>query len=532
MNSLFLFLSFLGIAHSFMTPNQRYINTLKKFDNEDDNYFFFEPQNNTKPLGVRVIIPQSNFNQTRFEDFRSKLNLNVNVNKKSQNFNVDNNVDITFNDVGGYDKIKSELLQVSDILLNSEKYEKFNVRTPKGLIFEGPPGNGKTLLAKAFSGTVNASFIPVSGSEFQEKYVGVGASRVRELFKLAEENKPCIIFIDEIDAFGRKRSSDTESSGAERDSTLNELLVKLDGYKKTSGVFLICATNRVDLLDPALLRPGRIDKKIYIGHPDKKTRLEILKIHMNGKNIETNIDMDYLTEITGSMSGAEIENLINESMLSALRDDREMISLSDLETVLNKSLVGWKETESIFSTDMIKRISIHEIGHALTGLLMKDHSKLSRVYLNNLSPKNPGYTVFETNEIDANIFTKERLFAHLVVLLSGRNAEKIFFNKSVTTGAMKDFEQAYKLAEDMIVKYGMGDYDIYTFMSDRSKDIIDKEIFDLLEKANDKSFEILDKCKDIIDELSDLLIDRNKLDRKTIELKIYRKLPTLLTTQY
>ena len=532
MNRLFVFLSFLGITNCFMTPNQRYINTLKKFDNEDDNYFFFEPQNNTKPLGVRVIIPQSNFNQTKFEDFRSKLNLNVNVNKKSQNFNVESNVDITFDDVGGYDKIKKEMIQVSDILLNSAKYEKFNVRTPKGLIFEGPPGNGKTLLAKAFSGTVNASFIPVSGSEFQEKYVGVGASRVRELFKLAEENKPCIIFIDEIDAFGRKRSSDTESSGAERDSTLNELLVKLDGYKKTSGVFLICATNRVDLLDPALLRPGRIDKKIYIGHPDKKTRSEILKIHMSGKNIESNIDMDYLTEITASMSGAEIENLINESMLSALRENREMISLTDLESVLNKSLVGWKETESIFSTDMIKRIAIHEMGHSLSGLLMKDHAKLSRVYLNNLSPKNPGYTVFETNEIDANIFTKEKLFAHLVVLLSGRNAEKLFFNKSVTTGAMKDFEQAYKLAEDMIVKYGMGDYDIYTFISNRSKDIIDKEIFDLLEKANNKSFEILDKCKDVIDELSDLLIERNKLDRRTIELKIYRKLPNLLSTQY
>ena len=515
-----------------MTPSQRYLNTLKKFDNDDDNYFFLEQNNNTKPIGVRVIIPQSNFNQTNFENFKSQLNLNLNVNKKSQNFNLESNIDLNFNDVGGYDKIKKEMLQVSDILLNSEKYEKFNVRTPKGLIFEGPPGNGKTLLAKAFSGTVNASFIPVSGSEFQEKYVGIGAARVRELFKLAEENKPCIIFIDEIDAFGRKRSSDTESSGAERDSTLNELLVKLDGYKKTSGVFLICATNRVDLLDPALLRPGRIDKKIHIGHPDRKTRFEIIKIHMTGKNIETNIDMDYLTEITCSMSGAEIENLINESMLSALRDNREMISFNDIENVLNKSLVGWKETESIFSTDMIKRIAVHEMGHALSGLLMKDHAKLSRVYLNNLSPNNPGYTVFETNEIDANIFTKEKLFAHLVVLLSGRNAEKLFFNKSVTTGAMKDFEQAYKLAEDMIIKYGMGDYDIYTFTSDRSKDIIDKEIFDLLEKANNKSFQILDNCKNILDDLSDLLIEKNKLDRRTIELKIYRKLPKLLSTLY
>ena len=379
---------------------------------------------------------------------------------------------------------------------------------------------------------MNASFISVSGSEFQEKYVGVGASRIRELFSLADANRPCIIFIDEVDAIGRKRTGDGESSNAERDNTLNELLVKLDGYKKSNGIFLICATNRIDLLDPALLRPGRIDKKIYIEHPDAKTRSEILKIHLQGKPVEPMVDKSFLIEITSGMSGAEIENLLNEGMLNALREDREKITSQDLESVISKSMVGWKETENLFSHDMIKRIAVHEIGHAVSGFLSKHHAKLSRVYLNSWSPNNPGYTVFETNDIDSNIFTKEKLFSHLVVLLSGRNAERVFFGESVTTGASKDFQQAYQLAEDMVIKYGMGSSNIYTFTSDKSKEVIDKEIDQLIKDADDKSLDILGECKELIDTLSSNLIDNNKLDRSSIELTFYRQAPGLLRKKF
>lgn len=554
-------------AFNTIYKNTRIFDKLQCSPNEnEDEYFYYDPQNVSQtliqPLGIRVVINpngfEQSFNETEFENSNNKTYIDEkrrerqrkqaqymddlfsfrnneqqnNKKKSSENFQIETDVDIKFDDVGGYDMIKKELLQCSDILLNYSKYEKYSVRTPKGLIFEGPPGNGKTLLAKAFSGEVNASFISVSGSEFQEKYVGVGASRIRELFDLADKNKPCIIFIDEVDAIGRKRSGDGESSNTERDNTLNELLVKLDGYRKSNGIFLICATNRIDLLDPALLRPGRIDKKIYIEHPDAKTRREIINIHLVGKETDYKIDMDYLVEISNGMSGAEIENLLNEAMLNALRDDREKIMMNDLETVLSKSMVGWKETENIFSRDMIKRIAIHEMGHAMTGFLMKEHAKLSRVYLNSMSPNNPGYTVFETSEIDSNIFTREKLFSHLVVLLSGRNAEKVFFGESVTTGASKDFEQAYKLAEDMIVKYGMGDYDIYTFNSDNSKDKIDKEIFELIEKANTKSLEIIEASKEVMNELADQLIDSKKLDRYSVEMKIYRKASYLLEKKF
>jgi cell division protease FtsH len=562
-------LSFLAVTNAFV-PNlntRSYVRSLR-LESSDDDYFWFDPKNISnfvspmQPLGIRVVItPNSKFN-----DFINSNNTNDNINnddhdeivkerkkqqeyiqemfrqrmmntreskkKSSENFNIETEIDTNFDNVGGYDKIKSELMQCGDILTNYTKYEKYNVRTPKGLIFEGPPGNGKTLLARAFSGEVNASFISVSGSEFQEKYVGVGASRIRELFDLADNNKPCIIFIDEVDAIGRKRTGDGESSNAERDNTLNELLVKLDGYKKSNGVFLICATNRIDLLDPALLRPGRIDKKIFIEQPDAKTRREIISIHLLGKPIDSRIDYPYLVEITSGMSGAEIENLLNEGMLNALREDREMITLKDLESVMSKSMVGWKETENIFSHDMIKRIAVHELGHAVAGFLSKHHSKLSRVYLNSWSPKNPGYTVFETNEIDSNIFTKEKLFSHLVVLLSGRNAEKIFFGESVTTGASKDFQQAYQLAEDMITKYGMGSSNIYTFTSDKSKEIIDNEIDQLIHDADTKSTEILDQCKELMDILSNKLIDTNKLDRNTIELAFYRQAPGLLRKKF
>jgi cell division protease FtsH len=479
---------------------------IRKNDDEsdDDETSDYEPNN-------KRIVFKNTYNYKKNNEGAS-----------SDNFQIIKNNDFTFKNVGGYAKIKEELMQSADILINYEKYKKYNVRVPKGIIFEGPPGNGKTLIAKGFSGELNISYIPVSGSEFSEMYVGVGAGRVRELFKLANENKPCIIFIDEIDAIARKRGNDMVTSNSEKDQTLNQLLINLDGFKSCDGIFLIGATNRVDLLDPALIRPGRIDKNIYIGNPDSTTREEIIKIHLKGKPINNHIPIEYIIEMTGGFSGAQIENLLNEAMLHSLRDNREIILLEDLEFVANRIIAGSQATENKYSDDIINRIVIHELGHAIVGFFSMDHSNLVKIILNLWSHKTPGYTIFENSDEDSNIYTKNGLISHLMVLLGGRVAEEIFYGYSVTTGAKKDLEQAYSLAQSMILHYGMGKQNIYPDLSDQSKYLIDQEINKLLIEAHQKTFELLSQLKDLILDCSVFLKKDNILKPEDI-IKIINK---------
>ena len=455
---------------------------------------------------IRIIINTNNDDET-FEKFKKKSG------KKSENFEVITDYHITFKDIGGYDNIKLELEQCVDILKNYTKYSNYNVRVPKGLIFEGPPGNGKTLIAKALAGEAKVGFIPVSGSQFQDKYVGVGSSRIRELFELAKKHVPCIIFIDEIDALGRKRSGDGETSGSERDSTLNELLVALDGFKNATGVFLIGATNRVDLLDPALLRPGRIDKKMYIGEPDSKTRKAILDIHTRGKPCDSSVNIPDLVDLTKGLSGAQIENLVNEAMLNALRCDRMEMTHIDIDNIMNKMMVGWQPTEHQFTSNIIDSIAIHEMGHVILGLLSKHHSKVSKVTINLSSPKSPAYTVFESSI--SNIYTREGLFEHLMILLSGRIAEEVFYGVSVTTGAINDFEEALKLAEKMIVYYGMGKNIIYPRNSEKYKQMIDDEVLTLINSAYSYAEFIIRNSKDFIQETAEML-KRDKIIRANV----------------
>jgi len=434
---------------------------------------------------------------------------------RTENFEVVKKSPITFKDIGGYDNIKLELTQCVDILTNYTKYKDYNVRVPKGLVLEGPPGNGKTMLAKGFAGETQTAFIPVSGAQFQDKYVGVGSSRVRELFELAKKNAPCIVFIDEIDALGRKRSGDGETSGNERDSTLNELLIALDGFNTASGVFLMGATNRADLLDPALIRPGRIDKRIFIGPPDSNTREAIINIHLQGKPYDKTINVRDLVDMTAGLSGAQIENILNEAMLNALRHNRVVMEYRDVDTIIGKMMVGWQPTEHQFTDDLIERIAIHEMGHAIVGFLSKHHSKVSKVTINLSSPNSPGYTMFESST--TNIYTREALFEHLMILLSGRIAEEIFYDVSVTTGAINDFEEAFKLAQKMIVYYGMGKNLIYPDLSDKYKEKIDAEVIGLINDAYSMAKILVLKSKGLIEECATILQREKllKIDRLT-----------------
>jgi len=506
--------------HLFSKKNYQKINynPLRDDNNENDDEFGSELENmlNKKPqeIGVRIFYPVGK----PPEILKKHLQETGNNNKKSKNFELLFNKDFNFTNIGGYDLIKNELLQCADILVNYTKYEKYNVRVPKGLILEGPPGNGKTILTKAFSGEINIGFIPVSGSQFQEKYVGVGASRVRELFDFAKENKPCIIFIDEIDAIGRKRSTDSDTSSSERDSTLNELLVGLDGFKQTNGIFLIGATNRIDLLDNALLRPGRIDKKIFVSNPDRKTRKEIIKIHLKGKPYNEDVNVDKLVEMTNGFSGAEIENLLNEAMLLALRENREIINKHDLEIISNRILTGWQITENKLSEEMITQIAIHEIGHALTSIFT-GYKKIIKVTINLWSPKALGFTLFDES-IDNIISTKENLIKEIMVLLGGRVAEEIFYGDKISSGAVDDFHRVKNIIQKMVLDYGMGTNLFLPYNSDKYREKIDVDIEQIFNQAYDETKYLLNNSKQLIKDCANLLMIENEITEEQIRVKI------------
>lgn len=428
---------------------------------------------------------------------------------KSENFEVFRNTGITFKNIGGYDLIKEELMQCADMLVNYDKYNKYSVRIPKGLILEGPPGNGKTLLAKCFSGEINVAFIPVSGAQFQEKYVGVGAARIRELFDLALKNVPCIIFIDELDALCRKRSGD-DGSRSEHDSTLNELLVNMDGFKSKPGIFIIGATNRIDLLDTAMTRPGRIDKKIFVGNPDLKTREAILRIHMKGKPMDKSLGVNDLLQMTQGYSGAEIENFLNEAMLYALRDNRKEMSKSDLEIMSTRILTGFQSVEKNITPQQLYQVAIHEMGHAFTSIL-SGHKKVIKVCINLWSPTSLGFTLFETEEV--TMMTKEKLIGELMVLLGGRAAEELFFGETISTCASHDLAQTKKIASQMVETWGMGTHLVYPTGSEYYRKSLEQEVDWLIQDAYQKTKLLLSKQMDVIKDMAEQLV-------KTRDLKV------------
>lgn len=459
------------------------IEKMSKSRNNPPNYIENLERNHSKRKGRRQFVPPPNQRKTilipigvKIPPFAYAASKERGRPKESDSgqFVLETIKNFNFTRIGGYETIKKELGQVAHMMLHPDNYKKYNVRVPKGVLLEGPPGNGKTLLAKCFAGETNCSFVQCSGSEFNEKYIGVGSSRIRELFKFASENQPVVLFIDEFDAIGRRRGEDGSSNG-EKDTTLNQLLVLMDGFENIPNMLIMAATNRVDILDPAAIRPGRFDKVIHIPNPDFQTRSEISKIHRESKPIQ--VDDEEIAQMTSGFSGAMIENLLNEATLWGIRNERLPIDRDMLDDIRQEIIFGTAVMTRNISVHTQKRIAVHETGHLLNALCTDYYDKPIRVSIN-LSNKNSlGHTVFERDEEDDGIFTKEYLDEKIRVLLGGRAAEEIIYGQSSSsTGSVADLESAFQLTRRMIMEFGMGRHIVYPFLSEDYKKRIDDEI--------------------------------------------------------
>ncbi|MDD3477498.1 MAG: ATP-dependent zinc metalloprotease FtsH [Candidatus Izemoplasmatales bacterium] len=361
----------------------------------------------------------------------------------------------TFNDVAGADEEKQELQEIIDFLKNPKKYIELGARIPKGVLLVGPPGTGKTLIARAVAGEANVPFYFVSGSDFLEMFVGVGASRVRDMFKTAKQNAPCILFIDEIDAVGRQRGTGLGGGHDEREQTLNQLLVEMDGFGHNSGVIVLAATNRVDILDPALMRPGRFDRQIFVGTPDIKGRAEILKVHSRKKKINPKITFEEIARRTPGFTGADLENLMNEAALLAAREDKKQIELEHIDEAVDRVMMGPAKKSRVFTKKEREFIAYHEAGHAVIGIKLKNASIVHKV---TIIPRGEagGYNLMLPEQEQAFLMTKNDLLEQITGLLGGRVAEEVTFNE-ISTGAHEDLRRATSIARRMITEYGMSD---------------------------------------------------------------------------
>ncbi|MCT4620534.1 MAG: AAA family ATPase [Marinisporobacter sp.] len=388
---------------------------------------------------------------------------------------------VKLGDVAGLEEVKEEMMEIADFITHAEKYKKMGAKIPRGILLYGPPGTGKTLLASALAGETNTEFIVASGSEFMEKYVGVGAKRVRELFQKGKEKSPCIIFIDEIDAIGAKRSEEGQS---ECNQTLNQLLTEMDGFKLEDEkiIVVIGATNRIDILDTALLRPGRFDKHVYIGNPNKIARKQILKVHTKNKPLSKEVNLEKLAVKTHGLSGAHISSIVNEAALLAVRNNREEIIQLDFDNAIERIIAGLKIKNSTISEKEKKIVSFHESGHALVGKLLEVHAieKISIIPTSQAL----GYVLNASSE-DQFLYTKNDLLKRVKSILAGRAAEEIIFGE-VTTGAKDDLNKATDIILGMICEYGMSNLGNRTFNS--------KMIYGNMEKINDEVKRIIDQC--------------------------------------
>ena len=458
------------------------------------------------------------------------------VGKSNAKVYVQKETGITFKDVAGEDEAKESLQEVVDFLHNPMKYASIGAKLPKGALLVGPPGTGKTLLAKAVAGEAKVPFFSLSGSDFIELYVGVGASRVRDLFKEATKNAPCIIFIDEIDAIGRSRDSKYGGGNEEREQTLNQLLSEMDGFDTSKGILVLGATNRPEILDKALLRPGRFDRRIIVDKPDLKGRVEILKVHAKDVHLDESVDLDAIALATSGAVGADLANMINEAAIMAVQHGREYVSQKDLFAAVEQVLVGKEKKDRIMSKEERKIVSYHEVGHALISALQKNSEPVQKITIVPRTMGALGY-VMHVPEEEKYLQTKEELHDRLVSLLGGRAAEELIFG-NVTTGAANDIEQATNIATNMITRFGMSDR--FGLMglatveneylgggarltcSDRTAADVDTEVMNLLKKCYDEAKEMLAGNRELMDKLAAHLIEKETISGKEF-MKIYRE---------
>ena len=504
-------------------------NDVEEYDTNSDpgGSIFLYILVNVLPLVLLVVamyflfMKLASTNKNSMDFGRSKARLSNENDKKS------------FKDVAGLKEEKEEVAELIDFLKNPKKFEKLGARIPKGVLLVGPPGTGKTLLAKAIAGEANVPFFFISGSDFVELFVGVGASRVRDMFKEAKRNAPCLIFIDEIDAVGRQRGTGLGGGHDEREQTLNQLLTEMDGFGENEGIIIIAATNRPDVLDPALLRPGRFDRQVTVSLPDANEREAILKVHAKNKIFDKDVNLANLSLRTPGFSGADLENLLNEAALLAVRRNKNSISMDEIDEATDRVLLGPAKTTRKITDKEKKLVSIHEAGHAVIGLKLEDAQEVHKI---TIIPRGMagGYTMMLPKEEKIAVHTKAELLAQITGLLGGRVSEEMFLGE-ISTGASDDIKRATKIARSMVTEYGMSDLGPIQYeeksegvflgrdyaksknFSDQVALEIDEQTRKIIEECYEKAKKIVGENKDLIFQLSDALIQYETITKEQIE---------------
>ena len=445
--------------------------------------------------------------------------------KSNAKIYAENETGVTFTDVQGEDEAKEALEEIVSYLHDNKKYAEIGAKLPKGALLVGPPGTGKTLLAKAVAGEAKVPFFSISGSEFVEMFVGMGASKVRDLFRQASEKAPCIVFIDEIDTIGKKRDGNGMGGNDEREQTLNQLLTEMDGFDANKGVVILAATNRPESLDPALLRPGRFDRRIPVNLPDLQGRIAILSLHAKGVKTEKDIDFKAIARATSGASGAELANIVNEAALRAVRHGRSLVTQEDLEESVETVIAGYKRKNAVLSEEEKRIVAYHEIGHALVAAKETNSAPVTKITIIPRTSGSLGYTM-QVDEGEKNLMTKEEILSKIATLTGGRNAEKLVFGK-ITTGASNDIIEATKLARSMVARYGMSDRfgmvaletvnnqylggDTSLACSPATSESLDKEVVAIIAKQSERAMEILKENQEKLHELASFLLEKETI---------------------